>query len=128
MGNSAGAGWITQLPSFTIPILVFFFGITSLIYKYITRFSTYGAATEIQFYLGSIVLKLLMGCGFLWAMSMVDRPNVNANAVLFLVSYILYTDRGNCTTDGGEKSVKCLWKIKQKISFSAINQYFCSRF
>ncbi|MBA4145713.1 MAG: hypothetical protein DI538_20805 [Azospira oryzae] len=85
------AGWITQLPSFTIPILVFFFGITSLIYKYITRFSTYGAATEIQFYLGSIVLKLLMGCGFLWAMSMVDRPNVNANAVLFLVSYILYT-------------------------------------
>ena len=85
------AGWISQFPSFTVPILLFFFGVTTLIYRYINWFLAYGAAAQMQFYLGSILVKLLMGCGFLWIMIIIDRVNITSNAVLFLVSYALFT-------------------------------------
>lgn len=84
-------GWISRLPPFTIHTLLFFSFFTALIFKYITWSAAHGAVMETQFYLASIVLKLLIGCAFLWVLIALDRANANNHAILFLVTYIIFT-------------------------------------
>jgi len=83
--------WLKISPSYTLETVLFLFFITSLIYRYIFRFASKGPEVVSQFYLLSIAIKLLGGCSFIVAISVLDKPNMTGNVVLFLVGYIVFT-------------------------------------
>ena len=83
--------WAQQIPTYTLEIILFLFFITSLIYRYLLRFVSKGPEVVSQFYLLSIAIKLLGGCSFIVAVSILDKPNVAGNVTLFLVVYIAFT-------------------------------------
>jgi hypothetical protein len=83
--------WIETPPSYTLEIILFLFFITSLIYRYIFRFTSKGPEVVSQFYLFSIAIKLLGGCSFIAAIIILDKPNMAGNVALFLTAYIVFT-------------------------------------
>jgi hypothetical protein len=83
--------WIDHAPSFTLEIILFLLFITSLIYRYIFRFSPQGPETVSKFYLLSIAIKLLGGCALMAAVIIIDKTGAIGNVVLFLTGYVLFT-------------------------------------
>lgn len=84
-------GWIAQMPSYALEIVLFLFFITSFIYRYLFRFASKGREVVSQFYLLSIAIKLLGACSFIVAVFILDKPNVAGNVILFLAGYIVFT-------------------------------------
>lgn len=75
--------------SFLIPILIFLFASTWLVFVFMNRKAN--PETFIKNYLLSIVLKLLAGGVFIAIIIFVDRAFANSNAILFMAGYLLLT-------------------------------------
>jgi len=75
-------------PSFLILILTVLVLGTWLVYFFIQRTTREDFAKN---YLLTIVLKLLAGGIFISILMYVDKPGANANAVLFMTAYLVFT-------------------------------------
>lgn len=75
--------------SFLMPILIFLFVSTWLVFVFMSRKAN--AETFIKNYLLSIVLKLLAGGVFIAIVIFVDNAFANSNAILFMAGYLLLT-------------------------------------
>ncbi|MBS1951929.1 MAG: hypothetical protein OJF59_001366 [Cytophagales bacterium] len=73
---------------FTFPILISIAAATWGIYFFMTRTSS---ENLVKNYLLSIVLKLLAGGIFILAIIFIDKPHAEANAIFFMVAYLLFT-------------------------------------
>ena len=76
-------------PSYTLAIIFSLAVSTFLIYYFLFKRSRDAAFT--QYYLLSIVLKMLGYGTFVLVIIFTDRAGATGNAVLFLVSYLLFT-------------------------------------
>ncbi len=75
--------------SFLIPILIFLFVSTWLVFVFMNRKAN--PETFIKNYLLSIVLKLLAGGVFIAIIIFVDKAFANSNAILFMTGYLILT-------------------------------------
>jgi len=75
-------------PSFLILILTILALITWLVYLFIRRTNR---EDFIKNYLLTIVLKLLIGGVFIFSLLYIDKPGADANAIFFMVAYLLFT-------------------------------------
>jgi hypothetical protein len=75
-------------PSFLILILVVLTLATWLVYVFIQRTNQ---DNFVRNYLLTIVLKLLAGGIFIFVLFYLDQPGSNANAILFMTAYLLFT-------------------------------------
>jgi len=75
-------------PSFLMLILTTLAVATWLIYFFIQRTSR---EDFVKNYMLTIVLKLLGGGIFISVLLYIDKPGANANAVLFMTAYLLFT-------------------------------------
>lgn len=82
-------GWIPTLPTFSYEILLFLAASTLFIFYVLIK--RLDAASFIQSYLISIVLKLLVGGGFIFVLIYLDGNGAVANTALFILAYILFT-------------------------------------
>ncbi|MBS1559678.1 MAG: hypothetical protein JST69_13235 [Bacteroidetes bacterium] len=74
--------------TFTFPILLVVAGATWVIYFLINRTPS---EKWVKNYLLSIVLKLLLGGGFISILIFVDKTHANANALFFMIAYFMFT-------------------------------------
>jgi hypothetical protein len=81
--------WIESKPSFSYQILFFLSFTTSLIVVYLYRFRK--TDLFVQFYLLSLVVKLLGGLTFCIVIVFMDRSGAQANVVFFLGVYFAFT-------------------------------------
>lgn len=79
----------TVAPSFSIEIILFLGLSTIVIYFFLTRHSVSPSFT--QAYLVSMVLKMLSHAAFILVIILSDKAGAVANALLFLVAYLLFT-------------------------------------
>jgi hypothetical protein len=82
-------GWISQVPSLFIPTTILLFIITAVICRYLNRFKTSPLFT--QFYLLSMVVKLLTALCYCVLVVLDSRDGAVANVVYFLALYVVYT-------------------------------------
>jgi hypothetical protein len=75
-------------PSFLILILTVLALGTWLVYFFIQRTNR---EDFIRNYLLTIVMKLLAGGVFILILLYIDKPGANANAILFMAAYLLFT-------------------------------------
>ena len=81
--------WFGTVPTFSLEI-IFFLGIsTAVIFYLLIRRS--GTPAFTQAYLLSIVLKMLVSSAFILVVIFRDRSGAFENALLFIVSYFLFT-------------------------------------
>lgn len=78
-----------SVPSFISWTLSYFFVTTLIVYYVLTK--PYGAMAFSQLYLLSMVMKLFTGCAFIFIVIYSDQAGAAGNALLFVVSYFLYT-------------------------------------
>jgi hypothetical protein len=83
------SGWIPQKPSFLFPTAILLFIITVVICRYLYRLRASSLFT--QFYLLSMVVKLMAALAYSIIMVMEDRSGSVPNVVFFLVLYLVYT-------------------------------------
>jgi hypothetical protein len=82
--------WIPALPTYSTETILFFMVINMVIYRNVVRFSIQ-SGDLVRIYLLSIALKLMTGLGFLLTVVLLDTAAAKANAILFLVGYIIFT-------------------------------------
>jgi predicted neutral ceramidase superfamily lipid hydrolase len=75
-------------PSFLILILIVLAATTWLVYFFIQRANR---EDFIKNYLLTIVLKLLAGGVFIFALLYIDKRGADSNAILFMAAYLLFT-------------------------------------
>src|SRR5712675_141297 len=75
-------------PSFLILILTVLAVATWLVYFFIQRTNR---EDFIKNYLLTIVLKLLVGGVFIFSLLYIDKPGSDANGILFMAAYVLFT-------------------------------------
>lgn len=85
LGNNQG--WMVK-PSCVWETVLFPALSTLLVFWFLTRFAN---NSFIQAYLASIVFKLLVNGGFILIIIFLDRSEAAANAVLFILSYFVFT-------------------------------------
>jgi hypothetical protein len=81
--------WLTTTPSFATEIILFLGISTIVIFYFLLKHARSRAFT--QAYLASMVLKMLTYAGFILVIIFSDKGGAFANAVLFLVAYVLFT-------------------------------------
>jgi hypothetical protein len=81
-------GYITT-PSFGW--LIILYGALSSFVAYFLLQKQEKAMQFTQFYLLSVVAKLLTGCIFILVLILADRKGAFANALLFIISYFVFT-------------------------------------
>jgi ABC-type protease/lipase transport system fused ATPase/permease subunit len=78
-------------PSRWLETLLLMGVITAAVYVNLTK-PAFSAARDFSlFYLASIALKLVGGCGYLIAVMIFDPSGATSNAVFFLICYLLFT-------------------------------------
>jgi inner membrane protein involved in colicin E2 resistance len=82
-------GWVDTMPSFAVPVVLVVGLSTGLIYFLLVRRAEQDTFT--QAYLLSIVLKMLSFSVFILIVIFSDREGAFANALIFLVSYFVFT-------------------------------------
>lgn len=78
----------TGQPTFVWESLIFLSLLTAVLFALVGRA---GRETFTQYYLLSMLLKLIMGGAFIFVVIYHDRPNATANAVGFMVIYVVLT-------------------------------------
>ena len=81
--------WLTTTPSFT-PEIILFLGISTVVIFYFLMKHAQSTSFT-QAYLVSMVLKMLTYLAFILVIIFSDKAGAAANAVLFLVAYLLFT-------------------------------------
>ncbi len=74
--------------SFIWETLVFLTLLTTALFAFVRRA---GSETFTQYYLLSMLLKLVLGGAFIFVVIYHDRPNATPNAIGFLVIYVVLT-------------------------------------
>ncbi|HLT72003.1 MAG TPA: hypothetical protein VKZ75_05100 [Cyclobacteriaceae bacterium] len=82
-------GWIDQAPSYYVEILIFVFLTTLILFTYLYRAAP--GPHFVQFYLLTMVLKLLGYAAFGLIIILSDRDGAASNAVLFIITYFAFT-------------------------------------
>ncbi len=81
--------WLKSTPSFA-PEIILFLGISTIvIFYFLAKHAQSPSFT--QAYLVSMVLKMMTYAGFILVIIFNDKDGAVANAVLFLVAYVLFT-------------------------------------
>jgi hypothetical protein len=75
-------------PSFQVLILTVLSSATWLVYFFIQRTNR---GDLVKNYLLTIVIKLLFGGVFIFILLYEDKPGADANAILFMMGYLLFT-------------------------------------
>ncbi len=91
LAMAVAAGWVSRQladPSFLVLILSALAVATWLVYWFIQKTRP---GDFIKNYLLTIVLKLLAGGIFIFILLYADRPGADANAILFMAAYFLFT-------------------------------------
>jgi len=88
--------WGSTAGSFIIPSycyeIIFFLGLSTLgLFGFTVRRINIAAADFVRIYLGATVLRILFFGGFIFTVIFLDPPGAQGNAILFLVSYFLFT-------------------------------------
>jgi hypothetical protein len=86
---SVDQGWLGSRPSFAWPSLLLLFFTTTLIYSYLHKSKDSGFFT--QFYLLSMIIKLIAYMGYCYFVIIEDKPQVMQNIVFFMVVYFVFT-------------------------------------
>ena len=82
-------GWIADLPSFFVEILLFLFFSTLVIFAYLHRVA--GERSFVQIYILTTVLKLLGYALFVLFVVLSDAQDASRNALVFIGSYFVFT-------------------------------------
>jgi hypothetical protein len=82
--------WIPILPTYATGTILFFTVLNMVIYRNVVRFSIQ-QGDLVRIYLLSIALKLMTGLGFLFTVVWLDQDGAKGNAILFLVTYVIFT-------------------------------------
>ncbi len=83
-------GWFLR-PTFELEILIFLVSAHLVLYSVITRQLNQRPENFVKVYLGSTVLRILFFGIFVFAIIKLDPPSGTQNALLFLISYFLFT-------------------------------------
>jgi uncharacterized membrane protein YdfJ with MMPL/SSD domain len=81
--------WLNTTPSFATEIILFLGISTIVIFYFLIKHTRSRSFT--QAYLVSMVLKMLAYAAFILVIIFSDKAGAGANAVLFLVAYLLFT-------------------------------------
>jgi hypothetical protein len=82
-------GWISSVPTFLYPSTALVAIVTTVIYLYLYRLNK--PSMFVQFYLLSMVIKIVTALVWCWLMVSQDRENSVVNVVYFLVLYVSFT-------------------------------------
>lgn len=88
--TGAGKGWFAQ-PSYSEEIILFLAFTHILLYNFIVRQLGQRPEDFVKIYMGSTVLRILFFGLFIFLVIRWDPPSRTSNALLFLVSYFLFT-------------------------------------
>ena len=91
-GSVLGArhlGWLSELPSYFFETLVFVALTTMVLYSYLNMMPP--GRQFVQFYLLTMILKLLGYGAFAFVIIILDRPGAAANALFFIITYMAFT-------------------------------------
>jgi hypothetical protein len=81
-------GWLTALPSFFFEILVFVSLTTLVLYSYLYKMPS--GKQFVQFYLLTMILRLLGYGAFAFVIIILDRPGAAENSLFFIVTYAAF--------------------------------------
>lgn len=81
-------GWLTEAPSYFFEILVFVSLTTLVLYSYLHKMPS--GKQFVQFYLLTMVLRLLGYGAFAFVIIFLDRPGAEANALFFIITYTAF--------------------------------------
>ena len=82
--------WFSR-PSFSGTIIIFLGLTTIVLYRFTVRKLDYRPEDFVKIYLGTTVLRILFFGGFIFTLILLNPPEAHGNALLFLVSYFLFT-------------------------------------
>ena len=82
-------GWMTDVPSYFFEILVFVSLTTLVLYSYLHKIPA--GKQFVQFYLLTMILKLLGYGAFGFVIIMLDRPGAASNTLFFIITYLAFT-------------------------------------
>ncbi len=85
------SGWISLAPSYAFEIVVLLALTTLVIYYYLFQWSKTKPQLFAQFYLLSIAIKIAAYGVFVAIIVVLDPKMAISNAILFLISYLLFT-------------------------------------
>jgi hypothetical protein len=91
-GSVLGArhlGWLAELPSYFFEILVFVSLTTLVLYSYLYKVPP--GKQFVQYYLLTMILKLLGYGAFGFVIIILDRPGAASNSLFFIVTYVAFT-------------------------------------
>jgi hypothetical protein len=88
-GGSLLSWW--SFPSLWKEIVFFLFFITLIITNYLLKLRKKQPQAFVQFYLLSIILKMVAGIGFVLLLIWKAPAEVRGNVGLFIISYLLFT-------------------------------------
>ena len=80
--------YFNSFPSHLTPTLLFLGATTLIIYRYLIKSPE---SSFVQLYLLTLVIKLLVYCGYNVIIILRDRPNAGVNVAFFLIAYLLFT-------------------------------------
>lgn len=81
--------WISKLPSFFYPTLLFLTFGTGVMFRHLYRINK--PDLFVQFYLIMMVMKILAFGTYAFFIVMKDRPGATFNMVFFLICYFIFT-------------------------------------
>ena len=84
-------GWIESVPSFSIEIVSVLALLTLALFYYLQKIQQSNPQKFIQLYLLSITVKMVVGCVLILVIIFMDKEGAIANALLFILSYFLFT-------------------------------------
>ncbi|HEX7015567.1 MAG TPA: hypothetical protein VF191_08640 [Cyclobacteriaceae bacterium] len=82
-------GWLVQVPSYFFEILVFVSLTTLVLFSYLHKIPA--GKQFVQFYLLTMILKLLGYGAFGFIIIILDRPGAAANTLFFIITYVAFT-------------------------------------
>lgn len=83
--------WIGEVPTYSIEITSILAILTVIIFFFLANIQKESPQKFVQSYMLSITLKMLIGCALILILIFVDREGAIPNAMLFILSYFLFT-------------------------------------
>ena len=90
-GLAVEQGWIASEPTYSSEIIFTLALITTLLFQRLNKIQQSNAQVFIQFYLFSIVIKMVVGCVLILIIIFIDKAGATMNALLFIISYFAFT-------------------------------------
>jgi hypothetical protein len=76
-------------PSFLYPTTVLLALVTLMLYRYLQRQKE--PQFFVQLYLATMAFKLLVSCGYVFTIAVLDKPGAFPNVLYFLCLYVVFT-------------------------------------